>query len=97
MRKPYFLCIVDIEGKFITQSNLLPWVNDIIIGASRNQIEIDPEDAKFGKTERHLLLTQGIHVEYMFPSRRFLYVSTTKKNYIATNKGFFFSFFLKVS
>lgn len=92
MRKPYFLCIVDIEGKFITQSNLLPWVNDIIIGASRNQIEIDPEDAKFAKAERHLLLTQGIYVEYMFQSRRFLCVSITKKNYTATNKGFFLFF-----
>lgn len=78
-------CIVHIQGKFIIQSNLLPWVNDIITGISLNQIEIDPKDTKFAKTERHLFLTQGIYFEYMFESRRFLYIRMTKKNYIATH------------
>lgn len=68
LSQPY---VLDILGKFTTQSNLLPWVNDIIIGTSLNQIEIDPKDAKFAKTGRHLFLTQGIHVEYVFYTEKF--------------------------
>nr|XP_045723416.1 glucosylceramide transporter ABCA12 [Mirounga angustirostris] len=34
-----------------SKNNLLPWVNDVIIGASLNQIEIDPKDAGFAKRE----------------------------------------------
>lgn len=50
----------------MTQSNLLPWINDIIIETSLNQIETDPKDAEFAKTERPLPLTQGMCIECVF-------------------------------
>lgn len=69
-------CVVDIQGKFVTQNDLLPWVSDTIIGTRLNHIEIDPKDAKFTKTERPLLLTQDIYV-LCFSLEDFSNVSTT--------------------